>query len=67
MNQRSLREVLDDDSFEEPYKVTNRTRSVSQRAAQQGFGASVRLATGRVYTDEEYDKRREEVLSTPLP
>ena len=31
------------------------------------FRASVRVATGRFWTDEEYRRFRERVLATPMP
>ncbi len=31
------------------------------------YRGSVRLSTGRFFTDSEYQKKKEKVLSTPLP
>ncbi len=39
------------------------------RAAQSGryLINNMRLATGRIYTDLEYETRRARILATPLP
>jgi len=31
------------------------------------YRGSVRFATGRVFADEEYEQRRQEILKKPLP
>ena len=43
--------------------------STRERVKQFAFRyrGSVRISSGRIYTDEEYEKRREKVLNTPLP
>jgi len=46
--------------------VTERTREAVQAQATR-FRGSVRLATGRIYTDAEYEERRTRVLNTKLP
>ncbi len=46
--------------------VTKEVRDQMKRDAAR-YRGSVRLATGRVWTNEEYAERRNRVLSTPLP
>jgi len=62
---RSTRDILDDESLEEQ-PVTDATL----REVEKSFGVfrgSVRLATGRIYTDEQFEERRLRVLALPLP
>lgn len=48
-------------------RITEETRQQILRYPQLHSGLSVRARMGRIYTDEEYEQRRERVLSTPLP
>jgi hypothetical protein len=45
------------------------TRKSVALALKEGsrFRGSMRVSTGRVWTDREFEKYREKVLSTPLP
>lgn len=50
-------------------EITERTKYVMRRVTSSGryLINNMRLATGRVYTDLEYEARRAKILSTPLP
>jgi hypothetical protein len=48
-------------------EVTNRTIRTSQKLAREGYRTSMRIATGRVYTDKDYEARRARILTTSLP
>jgi len=64
---KDWREVIFEDFPD--MKITEQTRDVMRRAAQSGryLINDMRLATGRFYTDSEYEARRAKILSTPLP
>ncbi len=66
-----LNELIDKSSilFEDfpPLKITEQTRQNVLNNPQQHLNCDVRVRMGKFYTDEEYEKRREEVLNTPLP
>lgn len=47
--------------------VTERTREVAYQMARRGYRADVRTATGRVYTDAEFEARQKRILATELP
>ena len=47
-------------------KVTSKTRANTISESNR-FRGSVRIALGRFYTDDEYEKRRKRILNTPLP
>ena len=47
-------------------KVTGQTIGTTL-AQREHFRGSVRVATGRIYTTEEYEERRNRVLNTALP
>lgn len=49
------------------YAITKEARDNSVKASKRGYSTSVRIATGRCFTSEEYEARRQKVLSTPLP
>lgn len=57
--------------LEAPYQkveITEETRKYVLEHPQQFLDCdSVRIRTGKFYTDEEYEQRRNEVLSHPLP
>jgi len=46
--------------------VTEATRQMTMKNATR-FRGSVRLACGRIWTADEYEKRRQRILSKPLP
>ena len=48
------------------YKITEQTRELAMTNVLK-YRSSARLAMGKVYTDEEYEARREKILSIPLP
>ena len=47
--------------------ITEETRKQVLEHPELHSGLSVRTRMGKFYTDEEWEQRREEVLSTPLP
>jgi len=49
------------------FKVTEETRKDVIENPQKYSSCDVRIRMGKFYTDEEYEKRVEEVLSRPLP
>jgi hypothetical protein len=53
---KPMKEVIDAEPAL-PEEITEQVREVSMAAAVR-FGGSVRLATGRIYTDREYEARR---------
>ena len=46
--------------------VTDLAKETTREATSR-FRGSVRMSTGRFWTDAEYEKRRRKVLNTPLP
>lgn len=50
-----------------PLHITEETRQAVLDHPELHSGLSVRVKMGKFYTDEEYEQRREEVLSKPLP
>ena len=62
---KDWREVINEDFPR--IEVTEETIRNSVRMAQRGYRTDVRVAMGRVYTDKEYEARRQRVLSTELP
>jgi len=58
-------EVIEED-FPDFGPVTEETVENTMEMSRR-YGGPVRFATGRIWTDEAYEKRRERVLSTPLP
>ena len=52
--------------FPDGDRITKATVAGVKSEARR-FRASMRVATGRLYTDEEFEKRRSRVLGTPLP
>jgi hypothetical protein len=59
------REVIGRNMPEQP-KITEEIRQHTIKQSAR-FRGSVRLSTGTFWTDEEYQRRRTEVLNTPLP
>lgn len=65
---------IDMDILEQDYKylvITEETREQIKKNIEKYprfyVGAPVRIIMGKIYTDEEYEKRRDEVLSRELP
>lgn len=50
-----------------PLKITEETRRAVLEHPELHSRCSIRVRMGKFYTDEEYEQRREEVLSKPLP
>lgn len=50
-----------------PLHITEETRQAVLDHPELHSGLSVRARMGKFYTDEEYEQRREEILSKPLP
>ena len=48
-------------------EVTERTREIGYQMARRGYRADVRTATGRIYTDAEFEARRKNILEQELP
>lgn len=46
--------------------ITQKTVEETQKFSTR-FRGNVRISTGRIYTDEEYQRYRRRVLDTPLP
>jgi hypothetical protein len=59
------REVINRNMPEQPAITEDIRRHTIEHSAR--FRGSVRLSTGAFWTDEEYEREREKVLSTPLP
>ena len=64
---KDWREVIFEDFPD--MKITEQTRDAMRRAAQSDryLINDIRLATGRFYTNLEYETQRAKILSTPLP
>lgn len=62
---KDWREVLTEDI---PGNLTVTLKTV-EAAVSQGrrYRGSMRISTGRIWTDEDYEKRRKKILATPLP
>lgn len=58
-------EVIEEDFPD--FEVTEQTIENTVRASQYGFRSSTRQATGRIWTSEAYEARRQRELNTPLP
>jgi len=48
-------------------EITEEVIRNSVQMSQRGYRTDFRIATGRVWTDKDYEARRMRVLSTPLP
>jgi hypothetical protein len=55
-----------DVDFPETEPVTSKTVSETKRLSSK-FRGNVRISTGRIWTDEEYQQYRDKILNTPLP
>jgi len=55
-----------DVDFPERGPITQKTVEETKRLSSK-FRGNVRISTGRIYTDEEYQRYRQRVLGTPLP
>lgn len=58
-------DVLDRD-FPDTGPITKEIVAETQRLSGKHRG-SMRISTGRIWTDDEYNRRRDEVKKTPLP
>jgi len=47
-------------------RIDENARELTKRLANR-FRGGVRISMGKFYTDEEWERRREKILSTPLP
>jgi hypothetical protein len=65
MDTKKLVDLVDRD-FPESGPVTSEARDAAKKLAGR-FRGSVRVSTGRFWTDEEYQRHRAAVLRTPLP
>jgi hypothetical protein len=59
------RDIVDRPMPEQP-RITEKIRSETLKESAR-FKGGVRLATGRFWTDEEYERARNKVLTAPLP
>lgn len=72
-NYQSAPKPLDDvlyvlDMDYPPVRITEEARRQCMEDAMQGrYHMPVRVAMGRFYTDEEWQRRRAEILAKPLP
>ncbi len=48
-------------------EITQATIKENMMLARRGYRADMRIATGKVWTDKEYEAYRARVLATPLP
>lgn len=65
MKLKDWREVLTED-LPRVATVTLKTVEMALRQGQR-YRGSMRISTGRIWTDEEYEKQRAKILATPLP
>lgn len=63
---KGWRDVINTD-FPTPSEITEDMARTSSQMAQRGYRADMRIATGRIYTTSDYEKRRQKILNTPLP
>lgn len=62
---KDWRKVLTEDI---PGNLTVTTKTVDVAVSQgRRYRGSMRISTGRIWTDEDYEKRRKKILATPLP
>jgi hypothetical protein len=62
---RNWKDLIDVDPPKDT-PITEETREQAQKEACR-YRGSVRISTGRFYTDQEYKEKREKILNTPLP
>ena len=65
MNLKTWREVLDCD-FPAAEEITSDTVNLTKNESHR-FRGSVRVSTGRIWTDKDYAEHRKRILETPLP
>jgi len=65
MDANTFSEVMNHE-YPNVFPITQKTISVTLQESQR-YRGSVRLALGYIWTDEEYNKFRQEVESKPLP
>ena len=66
MEKKTKKDILFDYNFKKP-KITEKTKESIKTNPRFFRNCDVRTRMGLIYTDEEYEKRRERVLNTPLP
>ena len=66
MEKKTKKDILFDYNFKKP-KITKQTIEYIKTHPRFFRNCDVRTRMGLIYTDEEYEKRRERVLNTPLP
>jgi len=59
-------EVIDVD-FPEMKPITEESIAFLKKYGHRSYCSDVRIATGRIMTDSDYETRRKEILNTPLP
>jgi hypothetical protein len=62
---KDWREVLTTD-LPRGVPVTRKTVEMIREQSQR-YRGGMRISTGRIWTDADYEKRRAKVLATPLP
>jgi hypothetical protein len=65
MKLKNWREVLTLD-FPSATPITGRTVQLTRRESSR-FRGSMRISTGRIWTDREFEEKRTKVLNEPLP
>ncbi len=65
MRLKDWREVLTTD-LPRGVPVTRKTVEMIREQSQR-YRGGMRISTGRIWTDADYEKRRAKVLATPLP
>ncbi len=51
-----------------PGNLTVTSKTVEMAISQgRRYRGSMRISTGRIWTSEDYEKRRKKILTTPLP
>jgi hypothetical protein len=65
MNLRDWKELVKED-FPEMGPVTAETIEAVEKNCYR-FRGGMRISTGRIWRDDEFEERRRKVLSTPVP
>ena len=65
MNLREWRELIRED-FPEMGPTTEETTKAIEKNCDR-FRGGMRISTGRIWQDDEFEERRRRVLSTPVP
>ena len=63
LTNKTEEEVWDTDFSD--LKIDENTKKITKRLANR-FRGGVRISTGMFYTDEEWEKKREKIINTPL-